>query len=131
MTEQVLVEYQGFVLLPAFKSGTTIFIGGYCEELKYSQLSNSYQDSITEFKKYVDKILGFPVNHEKKDDSSLKEYHKQLDQLAEWANRLKAPALMIRQKLIEIHILFDKILDLSFEDVKRDYFECANKGEKE
>jgi len=67
---------------------------------------------------------------QQKQDPNWLEYYKQLDWLADWSNRHKPPALMIRQKLIEIHILFDKILDLSFEDVKREYFERANKGEK-
>lgn len=66
---------------------------------------------------------------QQKEDPNLLEYHKQLDWLADWSNRLKPDALMIRRKLIEIHILFDKILDLSFEDVKREYFQRANKGE--
>lgn len=70
------------------------------------------------------------VKSQQKEDSDWLEYYKQLDWLAEWSNRLKPPTLTIRQKLIEIHILFDKILDLSFEDVKREYFKRANKREK-
>ena len=74
-------------------------------------------------------LLAASKPKEEPEDPNWLEYRKQLDWLADWANRLKPPALTIRQKLIEIHILFDKILDLSFEDVKREYFKRANKGE--
>lgn len=72
-------------------------------------------------------LLAGSKKQEENEDPSMKEYHKQLDRVVEWDNKLKYSQERLQLEVTNIYLFFKGVLNFTLSDVKRHYCERANK----